>query len=328
MQKHVDVIIIGSGPAGYTAAIYTARARLSTVVLQGYQTGGQLMLSTEVENFPGFDTGILGPELMERLEAQARRFGAELVPEDALTVDFNQPPFVVKTDTDEYTARAVIIATGASARWLGLPNEQHLLGRGVSVCATCDGFFFRGKEVIVVGGGDTAMEEALFLTHYARQVTIVHRRETFRASPILVEQAQSHPKIRFVRSSEVGDILGEDAVTGVVLRHTQTGEEQIVPVQGIFLAVGHHPNTELFRGMLQLNQEGYILPAERTMTTIAGIFAAGDVADPHYRQAITAAADGSRAAMDVRRWLERQSGEPPIRLETASPEVHPSVCCS
>jgi thioredoxin reductase (NADPH) len=226
-----------------------------------------------------------------------------------VAVDFKHSPFTVHTDSDEYTARAVIIATGASAKWLSLPNEQRLLGRGVSVCATCDGFFFREKEVAVVGGGDTAMEEALFLTHYAKQVTLIHRRETFRASQILVEQAQNHPKIRFVRSSEVVDILGEDAVTGISLRHTKTGEEQILPVQGVFLAVGHHPNTDLFQGVLQLDQEGYILPAHRTMTSIAGIFAAGDVADPYYRQAITAAADGSRAAMDVRRWLELQTTE-------------------
>lgn len=317
MKKHADVVIIGSGPAGYTAAIYTARARLSTVVLQGYQTGGQLMLSTEVENFSGFEIGILGPELMERLAAQAQRFGAELVPEDAVAVDFQQSPFIVKTDTDDYTARAVIIATGASAKWLGLPNEQHLLGRGVSVCATCDGFFFREKEVAVIGGGDTAMEEALYLTHFARQVTIIHRRKTFRASQILVEQAQNHPKIRFVLSSEVVDILGEDAVTGVSLRHTTTGEEQMVPVQGVFLAVGHHPNTELFQGVLRLDQEGYILAAERTMTTIAGVFVAGDVADPYYRQAITAAADGSRAAMDARRWLERQKSASLSLLESS-----------
>lgn len=324
MQKQADVVIIGSGPAGYTAAIYTARARLSTIVLQGFQTGGQLMLSTEVENFPGFDAGILGPELMEQLATQAQRFGAELVPEDAVAVDFQQSPFLVKTEDDTYTARAVIIATGASAKWLGLPNEQRLLGHGVSVCATCDGFFFREKDVAVVGGGDTAMEEALFLTHFARQVTIIHRRETFRASPMLVEQAQNHPKIRFILSSEVADILGEDAVTGVSLRQRETGEKQSVPLQGVFLAVGHHPNTELFQGVLPLDQEGYLLPIERTMTAIAGVFVAGDVADPYYRQAITAAADGSRAAIDVRRWLERQRAPlPPIAQHTSfSP-----ACC-
>lgn len=327
MQKRFDVMIIGSGPAGYTAAIYTARARLSTVVLQGYQTGGQLMLSTEVENFPGFDAGILGPELMERLATQAQRFGTELVPEDVVAVDFSRAPFTVKTDADEYTARAVIIATGASAEWLGLPNEQRLLGRGVSVCATCDGFFFREKEVVVVGGGDTAMEEALFLTHFAKQVTIIHRRETFRASPILVEQAQNHPKIRFVLESKVVDIVGENAVIGVSFLHAKSGEEQFLPAQGVFLAVGHHPNTDLFRGVLQLDQEGYILPAERTMTTIAGVFAAGDVADPYYRQAITAAADGSRAAMDVRRWLERQKAELFAVSTIHQGEVFSQTCC-
>lgn len=324
MQKQADVVIIGSGPAGYTAAIYTARARLSTIVLQGYQTGGQLMLSTEVENFPGFDAGIMGPELMKRLAAQAQRFGAELVPEDAVAVDFQQFPFLVQTTDETYTARAAIIATGASAKWLGLPNEQRLLGRGVSVCATCDGFFFREKDVAVVGGGDTAMEEALFLTHFVRQVTIIHRRETFRASPILVEQAQNHPKIRFILSSEVADILGEDAVTGVSLRHLETGEKQSVTVQGVFLAVGHHPNTELFQGVLPRDQEGYLLPIERTMTAIAGVFVAGDVADPYYRQAITAAADGSRAAIDVRRWLERLQVQSHPTTQQAS---FPLICC-
>jgi thioredoxin reductase (NADPH) len=264
---------------------------------------------------------------MERLAAQAQRFGAALVPEDAVAVDFSHAPLTVKTDADEYMARAVIIATGATAKWLGLPNEQLLLGRGVSVCATCDGFFFREKEVVVVGGGDTAMEEALFLTHFAKQVTIIHRRETFRASQILVEQAQSHPKIRFVLSSKVVDILGEDAVTGISLRHTKTGEEQTLPVQGVFLAVGHHPNTDLFQGVLQLDQEGYLLPTARTMTTIAGVFAAGDVADPYYRQAITAAADGSRAAMDVRRWLERQEAEHHSCATTNEGAFLPAACC-
>ncbi|GHO63160.1 thioredoxin-disulfide reductase [Ktedonobacter sp. SOSP1-52] len=309
MKKQYDVVILGSGPAGYMAATYVARARLSVAVFQGYQAGGQLMLSTEIENFPGFDTGILGPELMERLEAQAERFGAELIPQDAIAVDFRSRAFVVQTDTDEYHARAVIVATGASARWLGLPNEQRLLGRGVSVCATCDGFFFREKDVVVVGGGDTAMEEALFLTCYARQVTIVHRRSTFRASPILVEKARQHPGIRFIVESEVVDVLGGDAVEGIYIRNTQTGTVSQLPVQGVFLAIGHHPNTDLFRGALQLDEEGYILPVERTMTSIAGVFAAGDVADPYYRQAITAAADGARAAMDVRRWLEQQQIE-------------------
>lgn len=327
MQKQVDVVIIGSGPAGYSAAIYTARAGLSTVVLQGYQTGGQLMLSTEIDNFPGFDTGILGPELMERLEAQARRFGAELVPEDALAVDFGQAPFTVRTEADEYMARAVIIATGASARWLGLPSEQRFLGRGISVCATCDGFFFRGKDVVVVGGGDTAMEEALFLTRYARQVTLLHRRATFRASAILLEQVQNHPKIRVLRETEVVDLLGEESVAEVRVRHTATREEQMLPVQGVFLAIGHHPNTELFQGWLDLDPAGYLLPSTRTMTTVAGVFAAGDVADPHYRQAITAAADGARAAIDVRQWLERQPGAHSMFTVTASQKAHVSICC-
>jgi thioredoxin reductase (NADPH) len=303
------VIIIGSGPAGYTAAIYAARANLSVLVLQGYQAGGQLMQTSEVENYPGFEEGILGPEMMEKFEQQARRFEAELIPEDVIEVDFSRRPFVVKTDTAEYRGRAIIIATGASAKWLGLPNEQRLQGRGVSACATCDGFFFRNKDVIVVGGGDTAMEEAIFLTRYANHVTIVHRRNTFRASKIMQERAQKNPKISFLMESEVVDVLGNDAVTGVRTRNVRTGEESTLKAEGLFIAIGHQPNTSLFKGAIKMDEVGYIIPEEHTMTNIPGVFAAGDVTDHRYRQAVTAAGDGCRAAIDLERWLESQGDD-------------------
>jgi thioredoxin reductase (NADPH) len=309
MTKMYGVIIIGSGPAGYTAAIYAARANLSVLVLQGYQAGGQLMQTSEVENYPGFEEGILGPEMMEKFEQQARRFEAELIPEDVIEVDFSRRPFVVKTDTAEYRGRAIIIATGASAKWLGLPNEQRLQGRGVSACATCDGFFFRNKDVIVVGGGDTAMEEAIFLTRYANHVTIVHRRNTFRASKIMQERAQKNPKISFLMESEVVDVLGNDAVTGVRTRNVRTGEESTLKAEGLFIAIGHQPNTSLFKGAIKMDEVGYIIPEEHTMTNIPGVFAAGDVTDHRYRQAVTAAGDGCRAAIDLERWLESQGDD-------------------
>jgi thioredoxin reductase (NADPH) len=309
MEDHTNtygVIIIGSGPAGYTAAIYAARANLSVLVLQGYQAGGQLMLTSEVENYPGFEEGILGPELMDKFEQQARRFGAEMIAEDVVEVDFSRRPFVVKTDTNTYLAKAVIIATGASAKWLGLPNEKRLQGHGVSACATCDGFFFKNKDVVVVGGGDTAMEEAIFLTRYANHVTIVHRRDSFRASKIMQDRARNNPKISILLENEVADILGDKEVTGVLLRNTRTKEEHFLPVQGVFIAIGHQPNTELFRGIIHMDHAGYILPKHHTMTNIPGVFAAGDVTDHRYRQAVTAAGDGCRAAIDVERWLESQ----------------------
>ncbi len=309
MTKMYGVIIIGSGPAGYTAAIYAARANLSVLVLQGYQAGGQLMQTSEVENYPGFEEGILGPEMMEKFEQQARRFEAELIPEDVIEVDFSQQPFIVKTDTAEYQGRAIIIATGASAKWLGLPNEQRLQGRGVSACATCDGFFFRNKDVIVVGGGDTAMEEAIFLTRYANHVTIVHRRNAFRASKIMQERAQKNPKISFLMESEVVDVLGNDAVTGVRTRNVRTGEESTLKAEGLFIAIGHQPNTSLFKGAIKMDEVGYIIPEEHTMTNIPGVFAAGDVTDHRYRQAVTAAGDGCRAAIDLERWLESQGDD-------------------
>jgi thioredoxin reductase (NADPH) len=304
MAKLYDIIIIGSGPAGYTAAIYAARANLSVLMLQGYQVGGQLMLTSDVENYPGFEEGILGPSMMEKFEAQARRFGTELIPEDVISVDFSKRPFTVITYSGEYQARAVIISTGASAKWLGLPSEQRLQGRGVSACATCDGFFFKNKDVAVIGGGDTAMEEAIFLTRYANHVTVIHRRDTLRASKIMQNRAFKNPKISFIWDTEITEVLGENEVTGLRLHNLKTNEESVLPVQGFFLAIGHQPNTDLFKGIIDMDKVGYIIPVEHTMTNIPGVFAAGDVTDHRYRQAVTAAGDGCRAAIDAERWLE------------------------
>ncbi|HZU03494.1 MAG TPA: thioredoxin-disulfide reductase [Ktedonobacteraceae bacterium] len=305
-KKVYGVIIIGSGPAGYTAAIYAGRANLSVLMFQGYQTGGQLMLTSDVENYPGFEEGILGPEMMEKFELQARRFGTEMITEDVTAVDFSKRPFTVTTESGEYKARSIIISTGAEAKWLGLPNEQRLRGRGVTACATCDGFFFKGKDVVVIGGGDTAMEEATFLTRYASHVTIIHRRDTFRASKIMQDRARTNPKISIIMDTEVIDVLGENEVNGVLLRNVKTGEVTKYPVQGVFLAIGHQPNTSLFQDILKMDHAGYIVPTEHTMTNIPGVFAAGDVTDHRYRQAVTAAGDGCRAAIDVERWLESQ----------------------
>lgn len=306
MAKVYGAIIIGSGPAGYTAALYAARSNLSVLVLQGYQTGGQLMLTSEVENYPGFDDGIMGPEMMEKFEKQAQRFGAEMVPEDVIAVDFTKRPFKVTTDSGEYDGRSIIISTGASAKWLDLPSEKRLQGRGVTACATCDGFFFKNKDVVVIGGGDTAMEEATFLTRYVNSVTVIHRRDTLRASKIMQDRAQKNPKIKFLLDSEVTEVLGDDAVTSVQVRNVKTGTEQKLAVEGMFLAIGHKPNTDLFQGIIDLDKTGYIVPVEHTMTNIPGVFAAGDVTDHRYRQAVTAAGDGCRAAIDVERWLESQ----------------------
>jgi len=306
MAKVYDVIIIGSGPSGYTAAIYAARANLSVLMFQGYQVGGQLMLTSDVENYPGFEEGILGPPMMEKFEMQARRFGTEMIPEDVSAVDFSERPFKVTADSGEYAARTIIISTGASAKWLGLPSEERLQGRGVSACATCDGFFFRNKDVVVVGGGDTALEEATFLTRYANHVTLVHRRDTLRASKIMQDRAFKNPKISFIWDTEVVEVLGDNAVTGLRLRNVKNGEEYILPTQGLFLAIGHEPNTGLFKGVIDMDGKGYITPVEYTMTNIPGVFAAGDVTDHRYRQAVTAAGDGCRAAIDLERWLESQ----------------------
>jgi thioredoxin reductase (NADPH) len=306
MAQVYGVIIIGSGPAGYTSAIYAARSNLSVLMFQGYQLGGQLMQTSEVENYPGFEEGILGPEMMDKFEQQARRFGAELMPEDVTSIDFSKRPFTVWTDSGEYQSEAIIIATGASAKWLGLPNEKRLQGRGVTACATCDGFFFKNKDVVVIGGGDTAMEEALFLTRYVNHVTLMHRRDTFRASKIMQERVRKNPKIAVLMESEVIDVLGDNAVTGVRIRNTRTSEEMSLEVQGVFLAIGHQPNTDLFKGIINMDEVGYIVPVEHTMTNIPGVFAAGDVTDHRYRQAVTAAGDGCRAAIDLERWLESQ----------------------
>lgn len=309
MAKLYDVSIIGSGPSGYTAAIYAARANLSVLMFQGYKVGGQLMDTTEVENYPGFTEGILGPDMMEIFEAQARRFGPEMLAEDVTAIDLSKRPFTLTSDSGTYQSRAVIIATGASAQWLGLPSEERLKGRGVSACATCDGFFFKGKDVAVIGGGDTAMEEATFLTRYANHVTIIHRRDSLRASKIMQDRAFHNPKISFLWDSEVIEALGEETLTGLRLRNRKTGVESTQPFQGLFLAIGHKPNTELFQGVIEQDQNGYITPVEFTMTNIPGVFAAGDVTDHRYRQAITAAGDGCRAAIDAERWLEAQGEE-------------------
>jgi thioredoxin reductase (NADPH) len=301
-----NVIIIGSGPAGYTAAIYAARANLAPLVFEGSVTaGGALMNTTDVENFPGFPDGVMGPDLMDHLRKQAERFGAELVTDDVTAVDLTGDVKVVTDGSgNQHAARAVIIATGSGYRELGLPNEKRLSGRGVSWCATCDGFFFREQDIVVVGGGDTAMEEATFLTRFARSVTIVHRRDTLRASKIMQERAFANPKIRFVWDSEVTDIVGEDKVSAVRLRNLQTGEESTLEATGLFIAIGHDPRSELFAGQLRRDDEGYLLvDAPSTRTNLVGVFACGDVVDHVYRQAVTAAGTGCSAALDAERYL-------------------------
>ncbi len=301
-----DVIIIGSGPAGYTAAIYTARARLDTLVLAGGEAGGQLMLTTEVENYPGFVQGVQGPDLMETFRSQAERFGAVIRYDDVTGVDFSggSGKHAVFVGSEKIEGKAVIIATGASAIWLGLPNEERLRGRGVSSCATCDGFFFRGKEVAVVGGGDTAMEDATFLTKYATKVHLIHRRDALRASKIMQERAFNNPKMSFVWNTVVDDVLGDDVVDGVRLKHLPDGTKSNLAVDGLFVAIGHSPNTAIFHDYVDMDDAGYILWRENTMTSVPGVFAAGDVVDRRYRQAIVAAGDGCRAAMDVEKYLE------------------------
>ncbi|GGO01586.1 thioredoxin-disulfide reductase [Microbispora bryophytorum] len=300
-----NVIIIGSGPAGYTAAVYTARADLKPLVFEGSVTaGGALMNTTDVENFPGFPDGIMGPDLMDNFRKQAERFGAELVADDVVEVDLEANPKVVKTYTDTYYAKAVILATGSRYRELGLENEKRLSGRGVSWCATCDGFFFRDKEIVVVGGGDTAMEEAIFLTRFGKSVTIIHRRDSLRASKIMQDRAFANEKIRFIWDSEIVDVVGEERVSSVRLRNVKTGEESDLPVGGLFVAIGHEPRTDLLKGQIDLDEQGYIeVDAPSTRTNIDGVFAAGDVVDHSYRQAITAAGTGCAAALDAERWL-------------------------
>jgi thioredoxin reductase (NADPH) len=300
-----DVIIIGSGPAGYTAALYAARARLSPLVFEGsVSSGGALMNTTDVENFPGFPDGVLGPDLMDAIRKQAERFGAELVPDDVTEVDLRANPKVVRVGGDTFLARTVIIATGSSYRELGVPGEKRLSGHGVSWCATCDGFFFRDKEIAVVGGGDSAMEEATFLTRFARSVVVIHRRDTLRASKIMQDRAMANPKIRFAWDSEVVEVAGEDRVSQLTLRNVKTGEESTIEVSGMFVAIGHDPRSELFTGILPTDDEGYLLVEQpTTRTAIDGVFAAGDVVDHIYRQAVTAAGTGCAAALDAERWL-------------------------
>ncbi len=303
-----DLIIIGSGPAGLTAAIYTARANLKPLVFEGFQSGGQLMITTEVENFPGFKDGIMGPQLMEEMHAQAERFGAEFVSADVTGVELTADRKIIREEEDAYEAKAVIIATGATANLLGLEKEKQLMGRGVSACATCDGFFFTGKEICVVGGGDSAMEEATFLTRFASRIYMIHRRDRFRASKIMIQKAQANPKIEFIMNSVIEDILGDEKVTGVKVKNVLSGEVSELKVEGMFVAIGHTPNTQLFKGQLDIDEKGYIITgsdkARITATSVPGVFACGDVRDSHYKQAITAAGSGCAAALDAERYLE------------------------
>ncbi|HEX7949501.1 MAG TPA: thioredoxin-disulfide reductase [Candidatus Limnocylindrales bacterium] len=305
-RTETKLLIIGSGPAGLTAAIYGARANLEPIVLGGTTPGGQLMLTSDVENYPGFPEAIQGPELMAAFRAQAERFGSQIHDVDVDKVDFSSRPFRVWARGVEYRAQAVIVATGAQALWLGLPSEERLRGRGVSACATCDGFFFRDQDVAVVGGGDTALEEALFLTRFASKVHLLHRREGFRASKIMLDRAKANPKIEIQTNTAVDEVLGNEKVRGLRLRDTQTGATRELPVGGLFIAIGYRPNTEIFRDWLDVDAMGYLEVHDETLSKVEGVFVAGDVHDHHYRQAVTAAADGCKAAIDAERWLETQ----------------------
>jgi thioredoxin reductase (NADPH) len=321
MEKVHNVIIVGSGPAALTAALYNARANLAPLVFAGAKWGGQLMLTTDVENYPGFVDGIQGPELMMNFRKQAERFGAQILEREVSEVDFKKRPFTITAEGEVYQAKAVIIATGAETNWLGLENEQRLIGKGVSSCAPCDAFFFKDKKVIVVGGGDSAMEEALTLTKFASEVTIIHRRDEFRASKIMLDSAKKNEKIKFVTNTIVVDVLGQDKVEGVKIKNTQTGEESEMQIDGIFVAIGHSPMTKIFEGQIELDQKGYVVRKETPLladgqshthfnmaTSVEGVFVAGDVHDIHYKQAVTAAGFGCAAALEAERWLEMQEG--------------------
>jgi thioredoxin reductase (NADPH) len=309
-----DVVIIGSGPAGYTAAIYAARADLKPLMIAGVSKGGQLMITSDVENYPGFEQPILGPELMERMEKQCLRLGVDIVPEFVSKVSFHHRPFTLETTEGKvFKARSVILATGAAAKWLDIPAEKRLQGKGLSACATCDGFFFKGKNVLVVGGGDTAMEEATFLTKFASKVTVVHRRDSLRASKIMQDRARANPKIEFIWDSVVTDLLGKESVEGAVLKNLKTGKSSTLACDGLFVAIGHQPNTAVFKGHIELTEHGYAKVDARTRTSVPGVFAAGDVADSMYRQAVTAAGLGCMAALEAERFLAHE----PTTVDTA-----------
>ena len=303
-QKVYNTIIIGSGPAGLTAALYASRAELKPVVIAGLKPGGQLMDTTEVENFPGFPQGIMGPDLMANMTKQVEKFGTEIKQENVTAADFKSQPFKITTDKAEYLAKTVIIATGADANWLNLPSEQKLRGKGVSACATCDGFFFKGKDIAVAGGGDSAMEEANFLTRFANSVTIVHRSAEFRASKIMLKRAQDNPKIKFIANATIQEVVGEKSVEGLRIKDNLSGQETVLPVQGLFVAIGHTPAAKIFAAAgIETDQKGYIVVKNHTHTNIEGVFVAGDVNDPRYRQAVTAAGMGCMAALDVEKYL-------------------------
>jgi thioredoxin reductase (NADPH) len=320
-----DLIIIGGGPAGYTAALYAARANLEPLVIEGFSWGGQLMITSDVENYPGYADGIMGPEMMADFRRQAERFGAEFVTDDVTRVDFSERPFRLWIEDQEYTARTVIVATGASARWLGLESEERLKGRGVSACATCDGAFFRDKHIFVVGGGDSAFEEALFLTRFGYKVTLVHRRDEFRASQIMIDRARAHEKVEFKTPYVVEEVLGEESISGLRLRNTETDELEEVEAGALFIAIGHDPNTKLFVDQLDHDENGYLVTKPRTTeTNIEGVFAAGDVQDHVYRQAVTAAGSGCMAALDAERFLAAEEGHAETALTAPRPEAEPT----